>query len=80
MDTAPTKWKFRPPPRGVDRESLRLCPARAGGEGGDWCQLAELCHEAHSRQELAEWLERWGEDHTDRCSVECLATRHSRLL
>ena len=26
-----SKWKFRPPPRGVARESLRLCEILQGG-------------------------------------------------
>ena len=61
MSTADrTKWKFRPPPRGVVRESFRLCSVTGGGER---CELGELCVEAHSQEELAEWEVRWGEDH-----------------
>ena len=59
MERGPTKWKFRPPPRGVVRENLKLCPVVGGGN----CTLGELCDEAHSQEELVEWRERWGEDH-----------------
>ena len=60
MDAATTKWKFRPPPRGVAKENLRRCKVKAAE---DCCQLGDLCDEAHSEQELEEWQVRWEEDH-----------------
>ena len=62
MDAATTKWKFRPPPRGVAKENLRRCKVKVAE---DCCQLGDLCDEAHSDQELQEWQVRWEEDHRD---------------
>ena len=59
-DTRGARWKYRPPPRGLARDSLQLCgPTRAG----DTCHVGELCDEAHSQEELEEWRERWAERH-----------------
>ena len=60
MDGAATKWKFRPPPRGVAKENLRRCQVNQAEES---CQLGDLCDEAHSELELQEWQIRWEEDH-----------------
>ena len=60
MDAATSKWKFRPPPRGVVKENLRMCKVSLAEE---CCQLGDLCDEAHSQQELQEWQRRWEEDH-----------------
>ena len=60
MDAATSKWKFRPPPRGVERENLRRCKVDFTVE---CCQLGDLCDEAHSDLELEEWQLRWEEDH-----------------
>ena len=59
-DGATSKWKFRPPPRGVAKENLRRCKVNVAEE---CCQLGDLCDEAHSDQELQEWQLRWEEDH-----------------
>ena len=57
--TMDSKWKFRPPPRGVARDALKLCQ-----EGVNQCKMQENCVEAHTLDELEEWVERWGEGHT----------------
>ena len=57
---ASVRWKFRPPPRGLAREQLRLCGVAGGG---DTCGLGEHCDEAHGEEELREWRTRWGEMH-----------------
>ena len=54
------KWKFRPPPRGLARDKLQQCSET---RAGDTCALGDLCDEAHSAEELEEWLLRWGETH-----------------
>ena len=54
------KWKFRPPPRGVTRENLVMCEVQ---EQGGTCRMGEHCAEAHSKEELDEWGERWEELH-----------------
>eukprot|EP00090_Calanus_glacialis_P043171 TRINITY_DN7638_c0_g1_i1.p1 TRINITY_DN7638_c0_g1~~TRINITY_DN7638_c0_g1_i1.p1 ORF type:complete len:1395 (-),score=231.54 TRINITY_DN7638_c0_g1_i1:680-4864(-) len=54
----PVKWKFRPPPRGVPKENLKLCETH---ENGSTCRMAEHCVEAHGNEELEEWRERWEE-------------------
>ena len=58
VETMDSKWKFRPPPRGVARDALKLCQ-----EAGR-CRMQENCVEAHTSEELQEWVERWGEGHT----------------
>ena len=60
MAEAVVKWKFRPPPRGVEREKLRECDA---ARVGDTCRHGDNCDEAHSLDELQEWRLRWGERH-----------------
>jgi len=55
-----SKWKFRPPPRGVSRDQLILCPVTGAG---NTCSLGDHCDEAHSAEELQEWKFRWGETH-----------------
>ena len=60
VETMDSKWKFRPPPRGVARDALKLCQEA----GSDRCRMQENCVEAHSLEELEEWVERWGEGHT----------------
>ena len=80
MDAATTKWKFRPPPRGVAKENLRRCKVKVAEE---LCQLGDLCDEAHSDQELQEWQVRWEEDHryialTLHCKV--LSARNVNIL
>ena len=62
MDAATNKWKFRPPPRGVVRENLKVCKARTG-TGEECCELGDHCDEAHSQEELQEWLVRWDQQH-----------------
>ena len=57
---AGARWKYRPPPRGVTRDSLQLCSVT---RAGDTCHVGELCDEAHSPEELEEWRERWAERH-----------------
>ena len=57
--TMDSKWKFRPPPRGVARDALKLCQ-----EGVNQCKMQENCVEAHTLDELEEWVERWGEGHS----------------
>jgi len=56
----PVKWKFRPPPRGVPKENLKLCETH---ENEGTCRMAEHCAEAHGSEELDEWGERWEERH-----------------
>ena len=73
MDGATSKWKFRPPPRGLVKENLRMCRLN---EAEDCCQLGDLCDEAHSQQELQEWRTRWEEDHR---SVTCQYSIHCRI-
>ena len=58
VETMDSKWKFRPPPRGVARDALKMCQ-----EAGR-CRMQENCVEAHTLEELEEWVERWGEGHT----------------
>ena len=57
-----SKWKFRPPPRGVAKEALKLCQEVGEGSTGV-CEMQENCVLAHSLEELEEWGERWGEGH-----------------
>ena len=57
-----SKWKFRPPPRGVAKEALKLCQEVGEGSTGV-CEMQENCVQAHSLEELEEWGERWGEGH-----------------
>jgi hypothetical protein len=68
-----SKWKLRPPPRGVPRESLALCGTVAAGgvcrlvvvtrQKVVWAdavsRLGANCVEAHSAAELEEWTARW---------------------
>ena len=64
--TMDSKWKFRPPPRGVARDALKLCQEGASGQ----CKMQENCVEAHTLEELEEWGERWGEGHTTKAEGE----------
>ena len=57
---AGARWKYRPPPRGVTRDSLQLCSVT---HAGDTCHVGELCDEAHCQEELEEWRERWAGRH-----------------
>ena len=52
-----SKWKFRPPPRGVAKEALKLCQEVGEGSTGV-CEMQENCVQAHSLEELEEWSER----------------------
>ena len=65
VEAMDSKWKFRPPPRGVARDALKLCQ-EAGGERS---RMQENCVEAHSLEELEEWVERWGEGHTSKAKA-----------
>ena len=56
----PVKWKFRPPPRGVTKENLKLCDLFEKSES---CRMAEHCIEAHGQEELEEWQKQWEERH-----------------
>nr|XP_037287295.1 probable helicase with zinc finger domain [Rhipicephalus microplus]XP_037287296.1 probable helicase with zinc finger domain [Rhipicephalus microplus] len=48
-------WKHRPPPRGIPADELSICQNHhLYGQ----CRLGSQCCEAHSEDELAEWLER----------------------
>lgn len=48
-------WKHRPPPRGVPADKLSVCQNH---HIYGLCRLGSQCCEAHSEDELAEWLER----------------------
>ena len=57
---AEVRWKYRPPPRGVDPDRLRECDVT---RAGDTCQHGDTCDEAHGLEELQEWKIRWSERH-----------------
>lgn len=49
-------WRWRPPPRGCDAESYKLCDAFL--EVGV-CRYSSQCIDAHGLEELQEWRERF---------------------
>lgn len=50
------EWKHRAPPRGVGSESYTLC-RQFMSEGH--CRFGAQCVEAHNKEELKEWKERF---------------------
>ena len=63
----PVKWKFRPPPRGIPKENMKLCSTHSSGIT---CRIGEHCAEAHGDGELSEWRERWDERHKSEDDVD----------
>ena len=78
VGTMDSKWKFRPPPRGVARDALKLC--QEATEGAGRCRMQENCVEAHTLEELEEWGERWGEGHTANVGEAEEETYSDRIL
>ncbi|XP_059471957.1 probable helicase with zinc finger domain isoform X2 [Neocloeon triangulifer] len=53
-----SKWRWRPPPRGVGADAYTLCDA---WKNGGTCRYGVQCVEAHGQDELDEWRCRFEE-------------------
>jgi hypothetical protein len=59
-DEGSTKWRWRPPPRGVGTDAYTICDAWVSS-GGTTCRYGVQCVEAHGQEELDEWRIRFEE-------------------
>lgn len=59
-DEGSTKWRWRPPPRGVGTDAYTICDAWVSS-GGTTCRYGVQCVEAHGQDELDEWRNRFEE-------------------